>query len=278
MKIISIDVGIRNLAICLLEIDEKKQFKIAEWCVINLCDDSLPKCCGVVKNKKQTKQCDKNARYEKDGKYYCKTHAKKTEFIIPTTELYKSRLAKYKITELYNLCEKYEIGFSKPINKTKLLELINIKLSEKFFNIIETKKADKINLTDLGKNMMEYFDGSLKISEQNIDYVLIENQISTIATRMKTLQGMITQYFIMRDVENIEFVSSTNKLKPFLDKKKTSYAERKKLGINITNKLISETGGLHHWIDTFQKSKKKDDLADCFLQGLWFMKENKFID
>ena len=104
---------------------------------------------------------------------------------------------------------------------------------------------------------MEYFDGSLKISEQNIDYVLIENQISTIATRMKTLQGMITQYFIMRDVENIEFVSSTNKLKPFLDKKKTSYAERKKMGINVTNKIISETGGLHHWIDTFQKSKRR---------------------
>ena len=77
MKIISIDVGIRNLAICLLEIDDKKQFKIAEWCVINLCDDSLPKCCGVIKNKKQTKQCDKNARYEKDGKHYCKTHVKK---------------------------------------------------------------------------------------------------------------------------------------------------------------------------------------------------------
>ena len=35
MKIISIDVGIRNLAICLLEIDDKKQFKITEWCVVN---------------------------------------------------------------------------------------------------------------------------------------------------------------------------------------------------------------------------------------------------
>lgn len=278
MKIISIDVGIRNLAICLLEIDEKKNFKITEWCVVNLCDDSLPKCCGVITKKKTTTQCDKNARYSKNDKYYCKTHAKKTDYIIPTTELYKSRIAKYKIAELYQLCEKYDIGFSKPINKSALLEIVDKKLSEKFFDIIETKRADKVDLTDLGKKMMEYFDCSLKVKEQKIDYVLIENQISTIATRMKTLQGMITQYFIMRDVENIEFISSANKLKPFLEKKKTSYAERKKLGISVTNQLINETCGLHYWVDTFQKSKKKDDLADCFLQGLWFMKENKLIE
>jgi len=76
---------------------------------------------------------------------------------------------------------------------------------------------------------------------------------------------------------NIEFISSSNKLKPFLEKKKTSYAERKKMGITITKQLISESSYLHSWVDTFQKSKKKDDLADCFLQGLWFMKENNQI-
>ena len=277
MKIISIDVGIRNLAVCFFEIDEKQQFKILEWTVVNLCDDALPKCCGVIKKKKEIKHCDKNARYRKNDKNYCKTHAKKTDFIIPTTELYKSRLAKYKIAELFELCNKYDIGFQKPITKAQLLELINKKLSEKFFEIIETKKADKINLTYLGKNLMEYFDNSLKISSHTIDHILIENQISTIATRMKTLQGMITQYFIMRGAGNIEFISSGNKLKPFLEKKKTSYTERKKMGIAITKQLISESDYLHFWIDTFEKSKKKDDLADCFLQGLWFMKQHKLI-
>ena len=280
MKIKSIDFGIRNLAICLIETDDEnsKQFKILEWKVINLCDDSLPKCCGEIKKKKEIKKCDKNARYVKDNKQYCKTHAKKTDYIIPITELNKSRISKFKLTELYDLCSKYDIEYQTPINKTKLLDVINTHLSKKMFDIIETKKADKINLTDLGKNLMNYFDYSLNIKELKIDYVLIENQISTIATRMKTLQGMITQYFIMRGVVNIEFISSSNKLKYFLDKKKTTYSERKKIGIDITNKLISEINGLHIWNDTFQKSKKKDDLADCFLQGLWFMKENKMMD
>ena len=95
---------------------------------------------------------------------------------------------------------------------------------------------------------------------------------------MKTLQGMITQYFIMRGISNIEFISSSNKLKEFIEKKKTTYAERKKIGINITKKLINESGLLQSWYETFNDSKKKDDLADCFLQGRWFIKNKDLIN
>ena len=51
---------------------------------------------------------------------------------------------------------------------------------------------------------------------KTITHVLIENQISPIATRMKTLQGMLTQYYIDH-LENVDitFVSSVNKLKQF---------------------------------------------------------------
>ena len=35
--------------------------------------------------------------------------------------------------------------------------------------------------------------------DDDIDTVIIENQISPIANRMKTLQGMIAQYFIMKE-------------------------------------------------------------------------------
>ena len=50
-----------------------------------------------------------------------------------------------------------------------------------------------------------------------IDTVIIENQISTLASRMKTLQGMITQYFIMKNIPQIEFISASCKLKLFAD-------------------------------------------------------------
>lgn len=94
---------------------------------------------------------------------------------------------------------------------------------------------------------------------------------------MKTLQGMITQYFIMKGYENIEYICSQNKLKLFLerDKKserpsggeKTSYSERKKLGIKYCQELLSKNG-MHEWLEFMSKHGKRDDLADSFLQGI----------
>ena len=91
---------------------------------------------------------------------------------------------------------------------------------------------------------------------------------------MNAIQGMLTQYFIMKNMENIFFVSAANKLKMFIDNKKTTYSERKKLSIDITKKLLEKMGGDNINKDKitlmFNKHKKKDDLADCFLQAIWY--------
>ncbi len=89
---------------------------------------------------------------------------------------------------------------------------------------------------------------------------------------MKTLQGMITQYFIMKTDAEIMYVSSENKLRDHIVDK-TNYAQRKKDSVEITRKLIaSDTYYIDPiWIDIFAKSKKKDDLSDTLLQGLWYI-------
>jgi hypothetical protein len=123
--------------------------------------------------------------------------------------------------------------------------------------------------------------------------MIIENQISTLASRMKTLQGMITQYFIMKHIERIEFISASCKLKLFTDVSldvttatataadagvmtcvdASTYADRKKSGITVCRSLgeISRKRNSDYakWMPVFENHKKKDDLADCFLQGLW---------
>ena len=93
---------------------------------------------------------------------------------------------------------------------------------------------------------------------------------------MKTLQGMITQYFIMRGVPDIRFISAINKLKLFDQKKEGEggedcYADRKKRSIEITRSLITNAAHMHLMSMKFEKHKKKDDLADCFLQGMWWL-------
>ena len=88
---------------------------------------------------------------------------------------------------------------------------------------------------------------------------------------MKSIQGMIAQYFIMKNKTDISFISSANKLKYFLGGKKTEYSERKKLSVDITKRLLSQKNEYSTNLSFFTIHKKKDDLADSFLQGLWYL-------
>jgi len=95
---------------------------------------------------------------------------------------------------------------------------------------------------------------------------------------MKTLQGMLAQYFIIRKTHNIKFISAANKLKYFMHKSSTTYNERKKFGIEITQQILSDNIQFHPYENYLYKNKKKDDLADCFLQGMWYLTEAKLVD
>ena len=46
MRILSIDVGIKHLAFCLLNYQSKDEYSIEKWDVINLCNDKIHNCCG----------------------------------------------------------------------------------------------------------------------------------------------------------------------------------------------------------------------------------------
>tara|TARA_B110000495_G_C22686779_1_gene405020 strand:+ start:39 stop:608 length:570 start_codon:yes stop_codon:yes gene_type:complete len=140
--------------------------------------------------------------------------------------------------------------------------------------LCDTKdKVNQVNLINVGKTLKNKLDILLK--DFSIDIVLIENQIGPLAIKMKALQGMIAQYFIMKNIENIEFISSINKLKPYLGNLKTNYNQRKKYGIEICKCYLNQFECLIKWQSYFNQNKKKDDLADCFLQALsYFFKKN----
>ena len=106
--------------------------------------------------------------------------------------------------------------------------------------------------------------------KKEIDLILIENQIGPLALRMKMLQGMITQYFIQNNIINIVFVNASNKLKEFLEIKKIRI-QREKLGIIKTKEILEDSFENKNWMQHFVKHGKKDDLADSFLQVLWYI-------
>ena len=155
-------------------------------------------------------------------------------------------------------------------NKDEKMEKLKEYLENTYLENVEKININELNMIDCGiflkKRLDEYF------KTDKIDLILIENQIGPLALRMKMLQGMITQHFIENKLPNIKFVSASNKLKGLTEKKKLTYAERKKVGIEITRKIINEKNLLNNWIEIFNKHRKKDDLADSFLQALWYIK------
>lgn len=268
MNILSIDVGMKNLAICLFNINDKLDYKIKIWDVINLCNEQNY-CCGE-KNTKTNKICNKKAKFTKNNKYYCKIHAKNKEFKIPTPDLNPNKVKKLKINQLKELANKYDIDFIKKIKKDDLKNIINKKLEVEYFDNISSIKANSFNLVQYGRNLKTEFNKIFK--DTKIDGVVVENQIGPLAMRMKTLQGMIMQHFIEKNIPLVEEVSASNKLKEFLGNKKTTYTERKNESIKITRNILNENNFLNNWLEHFNKHKKKDDLADSFLQGRWYLK------
>tara|TARA_B100000900_G_scaffold126708_2_gene107035 strand:+ start:23885 stop:24718 length:834 start_codon:yes stop_codon:yes gene_type:complete len=268
MNILSIDVGMKNLAICLFNITDELHYKIKIWDVVNLCNETNY-CCGEI-NKKTNKTCNKKAKFTKNNKYYCKIHAKNKDFKIPPPELNVKKIKKLKIIKLKELAKKYDIEFEKKIKKDDLQKIILNKLDIEYFNNISSVKTNDFNLVQYGRNLKKEFNNIFKNIQ--IDGVVIENQIGPLAMRMKTLQGMIMQHFIEKNIPLVEEVSASNKLKEFLGNKKTTYSERKKESIIITRNILNENNYLSKWLEVFDKHKKKDDLADSFLQGRWYLK------
>lgn len=273
MKILSIDVGIKNLAFCLFEKSPTSdQFKISKWDVVNLSEDECLTCVFVDKNI----VCNKPAKFKKDDKCFCVKHSKKQQYQIPTSEQKPSFINKQKIAKLYEIAESYSIKYEPKVKKAVLINLINEHHYKTYFDTIESKKANEIDMFNIGINIKNKFNNLFK-DEGKIDYVIIENQIGPLAIRMKTIQGMIVQYFIMSNllVDHIEFISASNKLKDCDVKDKEKYSDRKKLGIAKCLGILTLDFRFNEHMAYFNGHKKKDDLSDAFLQCLWFINNKK---
>ena len=339
--VISFDVGMKNLAYCLFQVDDSStssltDYKVLQWEVINLCTPIVKKCtsgglqvcsevakyCKTFKNDQQSSSNENENENEESLiiDYYCSKHARKCKFKIPPSELDIKKVKSKKLVDIQNIIEKYNIvpilnkshesqtsqtynESTEPIvvtkrqknNKEKMIDMIQNELDNNYLENIENVRADQIDLLTLGRNMMTELDkfispyesintgdlgkmGGLGLEKYKIDIVIIENQISTIASRMKTLQGMIAQYFIMRGTPCIEFISAANKLKMFMTKKKTTYTERKIESVEVTKELLEKLPQFEKYRGCLEKNKKKDDLADCFLQGIYYLTLKKMID
>lgn len=273
MKLLSFDVGIKNLSFCLFEVVDGK-ITILKWDNINLIEDTNVSSICTGKGK-AGQNCKMKSKVKKDNLSYCLTHAKQMPFFPTPNDLLPTVIKKQKISTLHETCNAYNISFDKLSKPEMVLKLLDFSKTN-CFTTIAKQNAGKANLVSVGRNIQTKLDAILYEHISTIFTIIIENQIGPIANKMKTVQGMLSQYFIMKnnDIE-IEFISASNKLKNFIEPgTKITYTERKKMAVTTTDNFITENLNLKCWTDFFRQHKKKDDLSDCFLQGLWYIKKN----
>ena len=325
MKVISFDIGIKNMAYCIFVLDSSmnggvvQPFTLVDWNILNLIEnENTPpimhcNCIPVKKQPKQTKKnkqtsiippppvlttCGKIAKYKKCSQFFCEKHAKsQSQWQLPTAGFSEKTIKKMKLPTLILFAtEQLKINNENlPKKKEDILAMVMEKVKSICLEpIVEVKqkKAGDTDLITIGKKIKSTLNHVLS-SHTDITHVIMENQISPLANRMKTVQGMLAQYFIMiHDTVVIEFISSCNKLKMFPKStagaggiasesaatllQSQKYREHKKDGVFYCKQILEG----NTWIQDkwgFHASKKKDDLADCFLQGVWYLQHNNWI-
>jgi len=282
MKIVSWDVGIKNLAYCVMEKSENndRPYKIYNWGIINVIETFYLKCNG--------KDCNKKCLYYNiiDGKQvgYCALHKRFVNLEIPepiklTDKQECKFIGRKKCTKQATFsinnecyCTQHKKSILAKITKNQTL----VKYKPPNCNTIDIKKlkVNMINLLDTYKDIL-----------LDVDHVVIENQPSLKNPKMKSVAETLYAWFLLRGqidspspIKNLTYMCPSNKLKVnndntlcILKKSKNDtekYKLTKQLGIIYCKQLLKNDDEHLLFLNNI---KKKDDLCDAFLQGAYYI-------
>lgn len=236
VKVLSIDIGIKNLSLCCIDYDNKtdmESYKIELWNVYDTLDTEDHFCKGIKKN---GSICGKRCayKYKDDNKedldFCCKTHFPKNMLPLKKENHFKKRL-------------------------------INDYLLQDIAKIVLTK------LQTIYNENIEMF--------QQISSIIIELQ-PKINQKMKFISHIIYGKLVelyYNTSTTIRFVRASQKLKAYTGpqlecKLKGTYAKRKWLSIQYTRWFLENRFSLSQktfWLPHFENHTKKDDISDTFL-------------
>ena len=251
MKLISFDIGLRNLAVCVLDGTSRTDMRVVAWDVIDV----------VAEKNGHTRtacfKCAKPAMWVQAGAgtQACSRHRPKS------LTMTKAALTKKSIPELQELGNPYKIeGKTKKDLVGKIWTEMTKSGWAKF----------KGNARAPGGGVLDLVNDIVACLDKRADWwrdahlVIFENQLDR---RMFAVQAMLHMYFACRGFRT-KGVSAIHKLDNITTTTDatTTYRGRKKTGIVHCDILCPPSN--HEF---FKSHKKKDDLADSFLQGLYFL-------
>ena len=230
-NVLTIDVGLRNLAMCIMSCKDKKDLKTFDihlWEVYNVLDEDDYKCQSILKNGKIcNKKC--SMKYNIDSIYYycCKTHFPKNINITKMNQFKKKNIDSYLLQDIAKaFLEKIDFLY-------KSNELF------KEISMIQIELQPMCNKKSLFTSHILY--GKLVDIYKNTNTII---RFVRASTKLKAYTG-----------PEIEC------------KLKSAYAKRKWLSVQygkwiLENKFNQEQK--EKWLNIFITHKKLDDLNDTF--------------
>ena len=104
------------------------------------------------------------------------------------------------------------------------------------------------------------------------DIILIEKQPDR-NKKMKMVEHFLHAYFVIKAPKSETIIYDAKfKIPDVVGPGKAQYTKRKKVSIERCEAFLRRDDTNKHWIETFVKSKKKDDLADTVMQAISFTK------
>jgi hypothetical protein len=292
MKILSWDIGIKNLSYCLIENNT-----IVDWDVINLDDEEIIiKCDGKFKN---GKKCTAKSVYLNKDKSsgYCKTHYKKLDESNNTNfkEVKKPKKKKINLLDIGNrLVTELDKRFNsvkfdnvllenQPSLKNPTMKSVQIIIFSYFlingYNKDTIKHIQMISATQKNKYCNNYckLNTHIKLPSTKSSYnnakktaILVTDDIlkkiyvgtENVETDNVGTDNVVTDNVVTDNVEtdNVE----TDNVET--DNVVTDNVETD----NVETEFIEK--GINYHI-FFKEHKKKDDLADSYLQGIQFLQK-----
>jgi hypothetical protein len=247
-KVLAFDIGIKNLAYCVLENDKT---------VLSLEN------CNILEPVEQVKcsKCTVKANYTVNNQVFCKRHIPKTHTILPELDQKKLPVVKT-LKELVKTHECENLGTS----KDQCLESLSKKFALKYEQPKQAN-ASKISLEDIHDSLRKfvqdkwsYFSGAT--------HVLLENQPVFKNPHMKSVQVLLfatlrEQFLQNNQTPKYHLVHAKKKVKD-AQAGDEGYAERKnkseeRLKSLFDKGLITNQPVYEEW----NKAKKKSDMADA---------------
>ena len=289
MKIISWDVGIKNLAYCIMEKTNKNDlpYKIHNWGILNSIDKCLLKCCGCGLNPDSlNEKCTRKVLYTNkifdETRGYCAIHKREfTEQECVCKEIQSNEKCSFS-----DKCTKkvhYEIN-GKLYCKTHKKNIVTKFMKNQVLKKYKPPNCNTIDIKELKRNMVELLDNNKDIL-LDVDHCVIENQPALKNPKMKSIAETLYGWFLIRGqidsdnpINNLTYMCPSNKLKvnedntiSILSRSRNStekYKLTKQLGIIYCKQLLKNDPDN---LTFLSKTSKKDDLCDAFLQGAYYI-------